>query len=101
MQVWFCEVGAAGAEEKAVELKAGAVVGDLLKTCARTLKTGEAASVWGRRVDEAHPLREGDRVVVAAPLLVDPKEARRLRAERQGDVRVVTCGRHGGRHRRL
>jgi hypothetical protein len=39
--------------------------------------------VWGQRATPDTPLREGDRVEVYRPLLVDPKEARRQRHRRQ------------------
>ena len=39
--------------------------------------------VWGRVVPLSHLLREGDRVEVYRPLIVDPKEARRQRYRRQ------------------
>ena len=44
---------------------------------------GLGVSVWGRRRPLDHSLRDGDRVEVCRPLLVDPKEARRLRGRRQ------------------
>lgn len=40
--------------------------------------------VWGRRCGPEHVLREGDRVEVYRPLLVDPKVARRERFRKQG-----------------
>jgi len=42
-----------------------------------------AAGVWGRAAALSQPLADGDRVEVYRPLLVDPKEARRLRYRRQ------------------
>ena len=65
---------------------------------------GAAASeaglaVFGRRIEPSTKLHEGDRLEVAGALVCDPKKVRRARAESQGDVRVVTCGRHGGRRR--
>lgn len=38
--------------------------------------------VFSQAVDAGHVLREGDRVEIYRPLLLDPKAARRLRAER-------------------
>jgi putative ubiquitin-RnfH superfamily antitoxin RatB of RatAB toxin-antitoxin module len=38
--------------------------------------------VWGRVAPLSQVLREGDRVEVYRPLIVDPKEARRLRYKR-------------------
>lgn len=41
-------------------------------------------AIHGERVAADAPLRDGDRVELLRPLQADPKEARRLRAERQG-----------------
>lgn len=41
-------------------------------------------SVWGRRADLQQPVREGDRIELCRPLVVDPKVARRERFARQG-----------------
>lgn len=40
--------------------------------------------VWGRKASATQLLREGDRVEIVRPLLVDPKVARRERFTRQG-----------------
>jgi putative ubiquitin-RnfH superfamily antitoxin RatB of RatAB toxin-antitoxin module len=42
------------------------------------------AAVWGKPVDSNTVLKNGDRLEVLRPLLVDPKEARRLRFNQQG-----------------
>lgn len=42
------------------------------------------AGVWGRRVPWGQLVRDGDRVELYRPLLVDPKVARRERFKRQG-----------------
>ena len=39
-------------------------------------------AVFGRRVEPADPVSEGDRIEVLRPLQADPKEARRARAQR-------------------
>lgn len=39
--------------------------------------------VFGVRVEPGHVLRDGDRVEIYRPLTVDPKEARRRRAQRK------------------
>jgi putative ubiquitin-RnfH superfamily antitoxin RatB of RatAB toxin-antitoxin module len=36
--------------------------------------------IFGKRVPPEQPLRDGDRVEIYRPLLLDPKEARRRRA---------------------
>ena len=37
------------------------------------------AGIWGKPVERAHALRDGDRVEVYRPLEMDPREARRLK----------------------
>jgi putative ubiquitin-RnfH superfamily antitoxin RatB of RatAB toxin-antitoxin module len=46
---------------------------------------GLTVAVWGRAVSASAVLREGDRVVLCRPLTVDPKEARRVRYQAQGE----------------
>jgi putative ubiquitin-RnfH superfamily antitoxin RatB of RatAB toxin-antitoxin module len=41
-----------------------------------------ACAVFGRAVPLSHELREGDRVEILRPLLIDPKQSRREAAER-------------------
>jgi hypothetical protein len=43
----------------------------------------QAFGIWGQRRAVDAPLRDGDRVEVYRPLLIDPKDARRLRQRRQ------------------
>lgn len=50
---------------------------------------GASVGVWGRKSRLDAALREGDRIEVYRPLLVDPKLARRERFARQG---VRTAG---------
>jgi putative ubiquitin-RnfH superfamily antitoxin RatB of RatAB toxin-antitoxin module len=40
--------------------------------------------IWGRVQTPEHALRDGDRIELYRPLIVDPKEARRLRYKKQG-----------------
>jgi len=40
--------------------------------------------VWGRLAKLTQPLRDGDRVEIYRPLIADPKEVRRRRAEGAG-----------------
>ncbi|WP_295477421.1 RnfH family protein [Sutterella sp.] len=85
--------------EREVDLPDGATVEEALDAFNRTLREDEGISIFAKRAELLDVLHDGDRLEIAPPILVDPREARRRRAERQGDVRVVTCGRHGGRHR--
>ena len=71
-----------------LELPAGSSVADALRASGWLAQYGWApgalrCGVWGRVLPLDHPLRDGDRVEVYRPLLVDPKEARRLRYKRQ------------------
>ena len=45
---------------------------------------GLRCGVWGRVQPLEHTLRDGDRIELYRPLIVDPKEARRLRYKKQG-----------------
>jgi len=66
-----------------VELPEGASVADALH--ASTLDCPELAgyAVYGERVTPAHVLRDGDRLELLRALLIDPKQARRQRAQMQ------------------
>ena len=70
----------------ALELADGAIVDDALRASGIVERIGvpDAASlaVFGRRVNRATALRDGDRVEVTRPLLCDPKAVRRNRAAR-------------------
>ena len=80
-----------------LELPEGSSVAEALALLGRRPSPATGLSVFGRRISEMEVLHDGDRLELSPALIVDPREARRRRAERQGDVRVVTCGRHGGR----
>jgi uncharacterized protein len=47
------------------------------------------AGIWGKPVALDQVLRSRDRVEIYRPLLVDPKEARRVRAQSQGIRRAA------------
>ena len=70
-----------------IALPAGATVEDALRESGVREILAQAAAVmrfgiWGRIVEQAQPLRDGDRVELYRELKIDPKEARRLRATR-------------------
>jgi putative ubiquitin-RnfH superfamily antitoxin RatB of RatAB toxin-antitoxin module len=77
------------AREVEVELPVGATVLDAIR--ASGAMTGDATvdistqavGIWGRTVALDAPLAEGDRVEIYRPLAMDPKEARRRRAQRR------------------
>lgn len=70
-----------------VALPAGSTAGDAIAACGlleRRPEIGAAAAdvgIWGRPCALTQRLEDGDRVEVYRPLTVDPKEARRVRAE--------------------
>lgn len=75
------------ADRCALTLPAGSTVGDALHASGvlgrhaldeASLRVG----VWAKARELASPLRDRDRVEVYRPLVVDPKEARRLRYKR-------------------
>jgi putative ubiquitin-RnfH superfamily antitoxin RatB of RatAB toxin-antitoxin module len=68
-----------------LELPEGAVVGDAVRASGLPARYAVDAgslrfAVGGRTVPDDAPLAAGDRVEICRPLVVDPKEARRLRA---------------------
>lgn len=65
-----------------VELAEGATVADALQAAAFDLAEVSGYAVFGVRADLDARLRDGDRVELLRPLLMDPKEARRLRARK-------------------
>lgn len=50
------------------------------------LESGEwTVGVWGRKERLGHVLRDQDRIELVRPLIVDPKEARRVRYRAHGE----------------
>ena len=74
----------------ALQLPEGATVADALRASGPGLRLGAQTldsltlGLWGRACAPATLLRDGDRLALLRPLLVDPKEARRLRYRRDG-----------------
>lgn len=73
-----------------LQLPAGSTVRDALLACGlmshvpglslEAVTAGQwAVGVWGRKERPGHPLRDQDRIEIVRSLVVDPKEARRLR----------------------
>lgn len=70
--------------EREVSLEAGATVADAVRAAALGHEDEVAGlAVFGTVVAPSAPLRDGDRVELLRPLQLDPKEARRRRAQRQ------------------
>jgi putative ubiquitin-RnfH superfamily antitoxin RatB of RatAB toxin-antitoxin module len=83
------EVAYAGPEGEAVvsvELPPGATLADAVRRSGLVDRFGlfEAAlahAIHGQRAQAGTPVRDGDRVELLRPLVADPKDARRRRAE--------------------
>lgn len=97
MHITVVNIGSESIHEYAIELATGATVADALTATQVTLGDGDAVAIYGRKTTLATVLEEGDRIEVARALVCDPKLVRRERARAQGDIRIITAGRHGGR----
>lgn len=65
-----------------LELPEGATVGEAAAASGLPLEGIDGYAVFGQRAAADARLRDGDRVELLRPLLLDPKEARRRRAAR-------------------
>ncbi|MEN1940534.1 RnfH family protein [Luteimonas sp. MJ246] len=65
-----------------VDVAAPASVADAVAASGLPLEGIDAYAVYGVRVAGDAPVRDGDRVELLRPLVVDPKDARRRRAAR-------------------
>jgi uncharacterized protein len=86
VEVVFC-AGPGQVDSVALELPAGATLGDALQASGLLARHGldmasAAFGIWGKKRPADTPLRERDRVELYRPLQVDPKEARRQRYKR-------------------
>lgn len=71
-------------ELRRIELPPGATVADALSAAGWDAGAeGGGVAVFGVAADANTRLRDGDRVELLRPLLLDPKEARRQRAGRR------------------
>jgi putative ubiquitin-RnfH superfamily antitoxin RatB of RatAB toxin-antitoxin module len=83
--VVYCAPGCEDVSE--VTLRAGATVADAIAAAGVLARRPEIAAaapdvgVWGRARALSDVVEDGDRVEVYRPLTIDPKEARRIRAE--------------------
>ncbi|QDH69986.1 RnfH family protein [Marilutibacter alkalisoli] len=68
-------------ERQAIDLPEGARVGDALEAAGWQVPEPGGCAVHGRLVGLDTVLRDGDRLEILRPLQLDPKEARRRRAE--------------------
>lgn len=88
IEVVYCP-GPGEADQVDLVLRAGASVGDALRASGMLTRhasidlTRQRVGVWGRLSELDALLRDGDRVEIYRPLLIEPMQARRLRHARQ------------------
>jgi putative ubiquitin-RnfH superfamily antitoxin RatB of RatAB toxin-antitoxin module len=92
-------------DEVALTLPPGATVADALAASALAARhpglvlAAHRVGVWGHVHPPTRPLRDGDRVEVYRPLIVDPKEARRERHRLQRRQAAAASSLSGSRSR--
>lgn len=75
-------------ESRALRLPAGSTAADALLAAGWIIDAAHPAlAIHGQRVPPGHVLADGDRIELLRPLAMDPKQARRLRAERAAQRR--------------
>ncbi|KZN64744.1 protein RnfH [Pseudoalteromonas luteoviolacea CPMOR-1] len=68
----------------------------ILEQCPEIDPTNLSLGIWNRTVKLHQVVKEGDRIEVYRPLIADPKEARRRRADKakeEGRANKITGGR--------
>jgi putative ubiquitin-RnfH superfamily antitoxin RatB of RatAB toxin-antitoxin module len=83
MRVGVLRAWPEGHECVELQLPEGATVADALQASGLPCDGMAGFAVFGVRADASTRLHDGDRVELLRPLLVDPKQARRRRAEAQ------------------
>ncbi len=101
MKVTVHEIRAEGVRSVEVDVPAGATAREALEAAGIPYDETIGLNAFERHLRPDSVLEPGERLEVARPIIIDPKAARERRALEQGDVRVLTCGRHGGKHRKL
>ena len=89
--VAFCAPGVEDVSE--VTLPRGSTVRDAIEAARLRARRPELkdpidAGIWGHRCSLDQPLAEGDRVEIYRPLVIDPMEGRRVRADLRRGRRV-------------
>lgn len=84
MKIELVHADADGTRTERVDVPVGTTVADAVAASRFAGKDVAALAVYGRQVRHDWILEEGDRVELLSELLVDPKDARRMRAVHQG-----------------
>lgn len=99
MLITFIELSLDALNKRSVDLIEGNDAQALLKQLGIRLPEGAVLSRFGQKIALDETLNDEDEICLCPKVVVNPREMRAKRAIEQGDVRVVTCGRHGGQHR--
>lgn len=67
--------------EKAITVEAAITQSGVLKDFPEIDLNEQPVGIFAQIVELDHVLKEGDRVEIYRPLIIDPKDARRIRAE--------------------
>lgn len=78
---------------RTLQLAPGATLADAVAASGIDTAGVAGYAVHGERADAAQPLRDGDRIELLGPLLADPKQARRARAQRNAVPGAKGAGR--------
>ena len=84
MKIELVHTDADGTRTACVDVPVGTTVADAVAVSRFAGKGAAAFAVYGRPVRHDRILEEGARVELLSELLVDPKDARRMRAVHQG-----------------
>ncbi|MBE0362597.1 hypothetical protein PULV_a0123 [Pseudoalteromonas ulvae UL12] len=71
------------------------IASGILEKCPQIDKDSMTVGVWNRTCKLTQILKEGDRIEIYRPLIADPKDARRKRAEKakeEGRANKITGG---------
>lgn len=78
-----------------VQVEEAIIASGILEKCPQIDKDSLTVGVWNRTCKLTQTLKEGDRIEIYRPLIADPKDARRKRAEKakeEGRANKITGG---------
>lgn len=78
--VYLARISSKEVRFEELTVRAGATAAEVLAQAGATPAANDAISVYGLRVRPETVLKPRDRLEVACPLIIDPKEARKARA---------------------
>lgn len=82
--------------QKGTTVEQAVIQSGIIEKCPQIDPTALSMGVWNRTVKANYELKDGDRIEIYRPLIADPKDARRKRAEKakeEGRANKVTGGR--------